>query len=332
MDVSKMCIDSSDVVHESPSTSSSERDSLPSLNDLPLYNNSTDQKQQLQLQYQYLKSYANPPVLEQTDYTQNKNYFPSSSSSLLKFNKPPSPLPPLMSRRPLAPAPQLSPSPPTSVAEDSTMLKFMIDQCSMVYQKIGKYRVDPLRESERNQIIDEIYSTTESLLNSLKEYEIRQQRNSMEEDMAHEMPHKFNGMDEDIHTKMNEATSEEYKLIRQARNLQESVRPKYRRRSKRSMVGQRCHSCNTSETPEWRRGPDGARTLCNACGLHYSKLLRKGSLTVQTHNYMLDSGPESNRAQQAMQFSLQQRKSPPHLSIEPLNNRITELKEEEKRE
>jgi len=29
----------------------------------------------------------------------------------------------------------------------------------------------------------------------------------------------------------------------------------------------RCHSCARSETPEWRRGPDGARTLCNACGL-----------------------------------------------------------------
>lgn len=32
----------------------------------------------------------------------------------------------------------------------------------------------------------------------------------------------------------------------------------------------RCHSCNISETPEWRRGPDGARTLCNACGLRKS--------------------------------------------------------------
>ena len=29
----------------------------------------------------------------------------------------------------------------------------------------------------------------------------------------------------------------------------------------------RCHSCSRAETPEWRRGPDGARTLCNACGL-----------------------------------------------------------------
>ena len=41
------------------------------------------------------------------------------------------------------------------------------------------------------------------------------------------------------------------------------------------MVGQRCHSCNTTETPEWRRGPDGARTLCNACGLRWAKQVRK---------------------------------------------------------
>jgi len=31
----------------------------------------------------------------------------------------------------------------------------------------------------------------------------------------------------------------------------------------------RCHSCNRTETPEWRRGPDGPRTLCNACGLRW---------------------------------------------------------------
>ncbi|CZT11160.1 uncharacterized protein RAG0_15400 [Rhynchosporium agropyri] len=40
----------------------------------------------------------------------------------------------------------------------------------------------------------------------------------------------------------------------------------------------RCHSCNRAETPEWRRGPDGARTLCNACGLHYAKLTRKNTM------------------------------------------------------
>ncbi|KAI5298510.1 hypothetical protein KEM55_003305 [Ascosphaera atra] len=46
------------------------------------------------------------------------------------------------------------------------------------------------------------------------------------------------------------------------------------RRTKAAPPG-RCHSCSRVETPEWRRGPDGARTLCNACGLHYAKLSRK---------------------------------------------------------
>ncbi|KAG6035313.1 hypothetical protein E4U41_006144 [Claviceps citrina] len=44
----------------------------------------------------------------------------------------------------------------------------------------------------------------------------------------------------------------------------------------------RCHSCNRIDTPEWRRGPDGARTLCNACGLHYAKLERKRQLEARS--------------------------------------------------
>ncbi|KAF9958238.1 hypothetical protein BGZ70_009254 [Mortierella alpina] len=50
---------------------------------------------------------------------------------------------------------------------------------------------------------------------------------------------------------------------------------KYRKRAKRTQPPGRCLSCDSSDTPEWRRGPDGARTLCNACGLHYAKLLKR---------------------------------------------------------
>ncbi|CAE6472436.1 unnamed protein product [Rhizoctonia solani] len=49
---------------------------------------------------------------------------------------------------------------------------------------------------------------------------------------------------------------------------------KYKKRSRATPPGY-CHSCEISDTPEWRRGPDGQRTLCNACGLHYAKLVRK---------------------------------------------------------
>lgn len=48
-----------------------------------------------------------------------------------------------------------------------------------------------------------------------------------------------------------------------------------RKRSRDGLEPTVCRHCGTSETPEWRRGPDGARTLCNACGLYHAKMLRR---------------------------------------------------------
>lgn len=39
----------------------------------------------------------------------------------------------------------------------------------MIHSRIGKYRVDPLTESERSHIIDQVYYTAESMLTSIKE-------------------------------------------------------------------------------------------------------------------------------------------------------------------
>lgn len=33
----------------------------------------------------------------------------------------------------------------------------------------------------------------------------------------------------------------------------------------------RCVHCKTTETPLWRGGPDGPKTLCNACGVRFKK-------------------------------------------------------------
>ncbi|CAK7902395.1 hypothetical protein CAAN1_07S02498 [[Candida] anglica] len=37
----------------------------------------------------------------------------------------------------------------------------------------------------------------------------------------------------------------------------------------------KCRHCGSEKSPEWRRGPEGKQTLCNACGLFFSKLARK---------------------------------------------------------
>jgi len=35
-----------------------------------------------------------------------------------------------------------------------------------------------------------------------------------------------------------------------------------------------CHFCGRKDTPEWRKGPAGPATLCNACGLQWAKKVR----------------------------------------------------------
>ncbi|KAK4482147.1 hypothetical protein RD792_009288 [Penstemon davidsonii] len=36
-----------------------------------------------------------------------------------------------------------------------------------------------------------------------------------------------------------------------------------------------CSDCKTTRTPVWRGGPDGPRSLCNACGIKYTKKRRQ---------------------------------------------------------
>ncbi|KAJ2885053.1 hypothetical protein H4R27_001654 [Coemansia aciculifera] len=74
--------------------------------------------------------------------------------------------------------------------------------------------------------------------------------------------------------------------IRKRRTVLSPTRTKARKRSKRADAAQpnSCRSCGISETPEWRRGPDGARTLCNACGLHYAKLNKRRACETGRHS------------------------------------------------
>jgi hypothetical protein len=136
-------------------------------------------------------------------------------------------------QQPPPPLLQPRPSPPTMpTITEHNPLKTVIDQCTSIYEQIGKYRADPLRESERNRIIDHVYKTAEMMLQSLKEMEGTRVENpdSIMIDYASDDISSTTSaikLNEDQYQPMNE----EYKMIRQARNLQENSRPKYRRRS-----------------------------------------------------------------------------------------------------
>jgi hypothetical protein len=39
-----------------------------------------------------------------------------------------------------------------------------------------------------------------------------------------------------------------------------------------------CVSCKTSDTPLWRLGPQGPKTMCNACGIKWKRKIKNGSI------------------------------------------------------
>jgi len=49
-----------------------------------------------------------------------------------------------------------------------------------------------------------------------------------------------------------------------------------------------CTNCGVTSTPEWRSGPLGKRTLCNACGLRYSKSKKSPQLYKMQIEYLLN--------------------------------------------
>ncbi|KAI0837631.1 hypothetical protein F5Y06DRAFT_270945 [Hypoxylon sp. FL0890] len=53
-----------------------------------------------------------------------------------------------------------------------------------------------------------------------------------------------------------------------------------------------CTDCGTLDSPEWRKGPQGPKTLCNACGLRWAKKEKKRNAS-NGGNANAGSGPQS---------------------------------------
>jgi len=64
-----------------------------------------------------------------------------------------------------------------------------------------------------------------------------------------------------------------------------------------------CDFCGTSETPMWRKGPQGKGTLCNACGVKWSLKIRKRSKKKDSRE--LDTKKTFRTRQSSLTFSLQ---------------------------
>lgn len=54
-----------------------------------------------------------------------------------------------------------------------------------------------------------------------------------------------------------------------------------------------CTDCGTLDSPEWRKGPSGPKTLCNACGLRWAKKEKKKTGPSQLHPMQLGASTSS---------------------------------------
>ncbi|KAI8885218.1 hypothetical protein K501DRAFT_293568 [Backusella circina FSU 941] len=62
------------------------------------------------------------------------------------------------------------------------------------------------------------------------------------------------------------------KLREQLDNLKNPKRRKQKKKAaETSDVPKMCAQCQSTDSPEWRKGPNGPKELCNACGLRYAK-------------------------------------------------------------
>jgi len=57
-----------------------------------------------------------------------------------------------------------------------------------------------------------------------------------------------------------------------ANTKEASPKKKSKVKVQKSDPGKSCQNCGAAETPEWRSGPSGPKTLCNRCGLRYAKI------------------------------------------------------------
>ena len=69
----------------------------------------------------------------------------------------------------------------------------------------------------------------------------------------------------------------------QERNAREGDR---RKRLKSQHV---CGDCGTADSPEWRKGPNGPKTLCNACGCKFHRLWTRFTYPLLAHGLILSS-------------------------------------------
>ncbi|KAJ1992191.1 hypothetical protein H4R33_001117 [Dimargaris cristalligena] len=191
-----------------------------------------------------------------------------------------------------------SPIPEDSMASIGTLPKSPAP--GLYDDQVSKFRVrtidgHPLADQslKHSSDLQKIYETCDELIKFARFYSESHNRTERQptfeqvDEMVRrssEVFHIFTEFRKDITRPAHEDEAMQYIRNKRTNLTPTNNRSRKRNRKTNAAAPGKCHSCSISVTPEWRRGPDGARTLCNACGLHYAKLTKKRQ---QEHALML---------------------------------------------
>ncbi|GJN94652.1 hypothetical protein Rhopal_007735-T1 [Rhodotorula paludigena] len=62
-------------------------------------------------------------------------------------------------------------------------------------------------------------------------------------------------------------------------------------RASSSNTGRFCQNCGRTDSPEWRSGPNGNKTLCNACGLRWAKAQKQAAAAASSSGSPSSTAP-----------------------------------------
>ncbi|CDH54007.1 predicted protein [Lichtheimia corymbifera JMRC:FSU:9682] len=184
-------------------------------------------------------------------------------------------------------APYIQPKPTLNTKELASHRRMQEDMdhiakhCLTIHDTVRQQRLTTTELNSSHQPwLDDMITEANELLNALLRIQ-KQQLFSQQQATPYLPAVAINQQDDDDDVSSNNSSN----------NNNEETTSQRRKRRKRAPFQGRCHACNSSETPEWRRGPDGARTLCNACGLHYAKMERKRAAAAAAAAAVQDQQP-----------------------------------------
>lgn len=80
--------------------------------------------------------------------------------------------------------------------------------------------------------------------------------------------------------------------------------------------GKQCVECGATQTPQWREGPAGPKTLCNACGVRFNRLRSSGKRSGS------GGGVSTGQRQQGARPKVRGPETVPVLTFSPLKQTV----------